>query len=69
MAWAVPAAGVRVDLFLLKVGAILFAYIWVRWTVPRYRYDQLMQFGWKWLFPASVINLILTAAMVLYFNG
>ena len=44
--------------FLVKVGAILFLYIWVRWTVPRYRYDQLMQFGWKWLFPASVINLI-----------
>jgi len=55
--------------FLAKVGLILFAYIWVRWTVPRYRYDQLMQFGWKWLFPASVINLIITAAMVLYLNG
>jgi NADH-quinone oxidoreductase subunit H len=55
--------------FLLKVGAILFAYIWVRWTVPRYRYDQLMTFGWKWLFPASVINLIVTAALVLYFNA
>ena len=55
--------------FLLKVGAILFAYIWVRWTVPRYRYDQLMQFGWKYLFPASVINLIVTAAAVLYFNA
>jgi len=55
--------------FLLKVAFILFAYIWMRWTVPRYRYDQLMTFGWKWLFPASVINLILTAAAVLYFNA
>jgi NADH-quinone oxidoreductase subunit H len=55
--------------FLAKVGFILFAYIWMRWTVPRYRYDQLMQFGWKWLFPASVINLIVTAAMMLYFNA
>ena len=55
--------------FLVKVGVILFAYIWVRWTVPRYRYDQLMQFGWKWLFPAAVLNLIATAALVLYFNG
>ena len=55
--------------FLAKVGFILFCYIWVRWTVPRYRYDQLMGFGWKWLFPASVINLIVTAAMVLYFNA
>ena len=55
--------------FLLKVAAILFFYIWVRWTVPRYRYDQLMSFGWKWLFPASVINLLVTAAGVLYFNA
>ena len=55
--------------FLIKVGVILFAYIWMRWTVPRYRYDQLMSFGWKWLFPASVINLLVTAALVLYFNA
>ncbi len=55
--------------FLLKVAAILFFYIWMRWTVPRYRYDQLMQFGWKWLFPASVLNLLVTAALVLYFNA
>ena len=55
--------------FLLKVAFILFVYIWMRWTVPRYRYDQLMSFGWKWLFPASVINLILTAAAVLYFDA
>lgn len=55
--------------FLLKVGAILFTYIWMRWTLPRYRYDQLMAFGWKFLFPLSVINLIVTAALVLYFNA
>jgi NADH-quinone oxidoreductase subunit H len=55
--------------FLIKVGLILFGYIWMRWTVPRYRYDQLMQFGWKWLFPASVINLIVTAALVLYLDA
>ena len=55
--------------FLLKVGFILFVYIWMRWTVPRYRYDQLMAFGWKWLFPASVINLLITAALMLYLNA
>ncbi len=55
--------------FLVKIGIILFGYIWMRWTVPRYRYDQLMQFGWKWLFPASVLNLIVTAALILYFNA
>ncbi len=54
--------------FLLKVSFILFVYIWMRWTVPRYRYDQLMAFGWKVLLPASVLNLIATAAMVLYFG-
>jgi NADH-quinone oxidoreductase subunit H len=55
--------------FLAKVALFLFVYIWVRWTVPRYRYDQLMMFGWKYLFPASVLNLIVTAALVLYFNA
>jgi NADH-quinone oxidoreductase subunit H len=55
--------------FLLKVGAILFGYIWMRWTLPRYRYDQLMAFGWKFLFPASVLNLLVTAALILYFNA
>jgi NADH-quinone oxidoreductase subunit H len=69
--WHFPGvpAWLGVPVFLFKVGVILFAYIWVRWTVPRYRYDQLMSFGWKWLFPASVINLLLTAAGVLYFNA
>ncbi|HKT81910.1 MAG TPA: NADH-quinone oxidoreductase subunit NuoH [Vicinamibacterales bacterium] len=55
--------------FLLKVGALLFFYIWMRWTLPRYRYDQLMAFGWKVLLPASVLNLIATAAAVLYFSA
>lgn len=54
--------------FLLKVSAILFFYVWMRWTLPRYRYDQLMAFGWKVLLPASVVNLLLTAAAVLYFG-
>ena len=52
--------------FLIKVGAILFFYVWMRWTLPRYRYDQLMEFGWKWLLPASVLNLIATAALVIW---
>jgi NADH-quinone oxidoreductase subunit H len=51
--------------FLLKVFLILFFYVWMRWTLPRYRYDQLMEFGWKYLLPAATLNLILTAALVL----
>jgi len=54
--------------FLVKVGAILFFYVWMRWTLPRYRYDQLMAFGWKILLPIAVVNLIVTAAGVLYFG-
>ena len=52
--------------FLIKVFALLFFYIWMRWTLPRYRYDQLMEFGWKWLLPAAVLNLLATAALVLW---
>jgi NADH-quinone oxidoreductase subunit H len=54
--------------FLVKVGAILFFYVWMRWTLPRYRYDQLMAFGWKVLLPIAAINLLVTAAGVLYFE-
>ncbi len=54
--------------FLVKVGAILFFYVWMRWTLPRYRYDQLMRFGWKALLPLAVVNLLVTAAAVLYFD-
>src|SRR5689334_19652688 len=55
--------------FLLKVAAILFFYVWMRWTLPRYRCDQLMRFGWKILLPIAVVNLLLTAAGVLYFGA
>ena len=55
--------------FLIKVFLILFFYVWMRWTLPRYRYDQLMQFGWKVLLPLSVVNLLLTSAGVLYFGS
>jgi len=55
--------------FLTKVLLILFFYVWMRWTLPRYRYDQLMQFGWKVLLPIAVVNLLVTAAGVLYFGA
>jgi len=55
--------------FLAKVFALLFFYIWMRWTLPRYRYDQLMEFGWKWLLPASVLNLLVTAYLTITING
>jgi NADH-quinone oxidoreductase subunit H len=47
--------------FMIKVIAFLFLYIWVRGTLPRLRYDQLMRFGWKVLFPLGLANLLVTA--------
>ena len=54
--------------FLLKVFLLLFFYVWMRWTLPRYRYDQLMEFGWKYLLPAAVLNLLATAGLVLWLD-
>jgi NADH-quinone oxidoreductase subunit H len=50
--------------FLAKVGIILFIYIWIRGTLPRFRYDQLMNFAWTVLFPLAIINLFVTALTV-----
>lgn len=48
--------------YLLKLFALLFLFIWVRWTFPRLRYDQLMNFGWKVLLPASIANIVIATA-------
>jgi len=50
--------------FCAKTGGILFAYIWIRGTLPRFRYDQLMGFTWKFLFPAAMLNLLVTGFLV-----
>jgi len=50
--------------FCAKTGAILFAFIWVRGTLPRFRYDQLMGFAWKFLFPVAMLNLLITGLLV-----
>ena len=51
--------------FILKVFCFMFFYIWLRGTFPRFRYDQLMSFGWKVLFPLALLNVIVTAAFVM----
>jgi NADH-quinone oxidoreductase subunit H len=52
--------------FFAKVGAVLFFYIWMRGTLPRFRYDQLMDFGWKFLLPVSIANVVLTSAVIMW---
>ena len=51
---------------LLKIFVIMFFYIWLRGTLPRFRYDQLMNFGWKILFPLAIVNTLLTGAFILW---
>jgi NADH-quinone oxidoreductase subunit H len=54
--------------FLIKVFIFIFFFIWVRATYPRFRYDQLMKFGWKVLFPLALLNIMLTAVGIIIFS-
>jgi NADH-quinone oxidoreductase subunit H len=54
--------------FLIKVFIFIFFFIWIRATFPRFRYDQLMKFGWKVLFPLSLANILLTAVGIILFS-
>lgn len=54
--------------FSVKVVALVFFFIWVRWSVPRFRYDQLMDLGWKVMLPLALLNLLVTAIVVLILN-
>ena len=52
--------------FVLKLFVLLFVFIWMRTTLPRLRYDQLMRFGWKVLLPVATINAVVTAVLVVW---
>jgi len=54
--------------FLFKMALLLFFFLWVRWSLPRFRYDQLMNLGWKVMFPLSLINIIWVAALIMIFG-
>jgi NADH-quinone oxidoreductase subunit H len=55
--------------FLAKVFVFLFVYVWMRGTLPRFRYDQLMSFGWKLLLPVSIANVLITSLIILLRGG
>src|SRR4051812_25958844 len=60
---------ISVLVFLAKAGLLLYLYFWLRWTLPRFRYDQLMDLGWKWMLPAALINIVVTAIGVTVIQG
>jgi NADH-quinone oxidoreductase subunit H len=64
----IVAAILPIFWFVVKIFAFLFLFIWVRSTLPRFRYDQLMSFGWKFLLPVAMANIILTS-LVLALRG
>ena len=55
--------------FFAKIFFFIFFFMWVRWTIPRFRYDQLMNLGWKVMIPLSIVNLLLTGLVLLWRNG
>ncbi len=70
-AWRIELAGyhslfvfVSLFVFAAKMAILLYLYFWLRWTLPRYRYDQLMDLGWKWMLPAALLNIALTALAI-----
>ena len=57
---------VNITAFFGKVAALLFVFIWVRWTLPRFRYDQLMKLGWLYIFEIALVNIFLTAGILAF---
>lgn len=57
---------VNINVFFAKVSAFIFFFIWVRWTVPRFRYDQLMRLGWIYFFEIALVNIFLVALILVY---
>jgi NADH-quinone oxidoreductase subunit H len=58
---------VNIFVFFSKIAALLFVFIWVRWTLPRFRYDQLMRLGWVFFFEIALVNIFIAAIILAYF--
>lgn len=74
MSWAVENWGVNIanviGIFVLfgKICFFIFFFMWVRWTIPRFRYDQLMRLGWQMLIPIAIANIVITGIVILLFD-
>lgn len=71
MAWMVENVGVNtanllgIAVLFVKICFFIFFYMWVRWTIPRFRYDQLMHLGWRILIPLAIVNIMITGVVIL----
>lgn len=59
---------ISVIVFFIKIFFFIFVFMWVRWTIPRFRYDQLMRLGWQVLLPLSIFNMLVTGGVITLFN-
>src|SRR4030095_11806934 len=64
--WGALLGLIHITVFFAKVCAVLLFFIWVRWTLPRFRYDQLMRLGWLYLFEIALVNIFVTAAILVF---
>jgi NADH-quinone oxidoreductase subunit H len=60
------AAGLGVAALMVKIVLFIFFFMWVRWTIPRFRYDQLMNLGWKVMIPLALLNMLVTGGVILW---
>jgi len=64
----IATAIIQVVTFAVKLLLMNFVFVWVRWTLPRFRYDQLQDLGWKVLMPLAIANIFITATVVVVFG-
>ena len=64
----IATAVVQIATFAFKLLLMNFVFVWVRWTLPRFRYDQLQDLGWKVLMPLAIANIFITATVVVVFG-
>jgi NADH-quinone oxidoreductase subunit H len=65
-AYSIVYVLLSIGVFAAKIFVIVYVVMWIRWTLPRYRYDQLMDLGWKWMIPATLVNILLTAVFFVF---
>ena len=59
----------QIAVMFAKITFFIFVFMWIRWTLPRFRYDQLMHLGWKNMIPLAIVNMVITGAVILLWGS